>query len=99
MIPFEEALGETLRKLGIAEPALMLDLQTEWAELAGEPWVSKSTPLFVKGGVLVVEATDPGAVAFLRYGVAELEQRLRDRFGGDTLSRVEIRPPQRRRPR
>ena len=96
MIPFEEALGETLRKLGLPEPALMLDLEREWPDVAGEPWLSKSTPLYVKGGVLVVEANDPGAVAFLRYGLAELEQRLKNRFGSESVSKVELRSPQRR---
>lgn len=97
MIPFEDALGETLRKLGLAEPALMLDLETEWSDLAGEPWNSRARPLFVRSGVLVVEASDPGAVAFLRYGVAELQRRLADRFGREVISGVEIRPPSRRR--
>ncbi|MGA7270444.1 MAG: DUF721 domain-containing protein [Acidimicrobiia bacterium] len=97
MIPFEDALGQTLRKMGLAEPALMLDLETEWSELVGEPWSSKARPLFVRSGVLVVEASDPGAVAFLRYGVGELQRRLGNRFGEDVVSRVEIRPPSRRR--
>lgn len=97
MIPFEEALGQTLRRLGLAEPALMLDLESEWSGLVGEPWRSKARPLFVRSAVLVVEASDPGAVAFLRYGVGELQRRLADRFGEDAISRVEIRPPGRRR--
>jgi hypothetical protein len=97
VIPFEEALGRTLRNMGLAEPALMLDLGSEWSELAGEPWNSKARPLFVRSGVLVVEATDPGSVTFLRYGVAELQRRLGERFGEDIISRVEIRPPSRRR--
>lgn len=96
MIPFEEALGATLRKLGLAEPALMIDLSREWPGLAGEPWSSKATPLYVRGGVLVVEAVDPGAVAFLRYGVADLQRRLTERFGSESVSSVEIRPPGRR---
>lgn len=97
MIPFEDALGETLRKMGLAEPALIMDLEAEWPELAGEPWSSKSRPLFVRSGVLVVEANDPGAVAFLRYGVSELQRRLGERFGAEVVSLVEVRPPRRRR--
>ncbi len=97
MIPFEDALGQTLRRMGLAEPALMLDLESEWSDLAGEPWSAKARPLFVRSGVLVVEATDPGAVAFLRYGVGELQRRLGERFGEQAISGVEIRPPGRRR--
>lgn len=96
MIPFDEALGATLAKMGLAEPALMLDLSREWAGLAGEPWASKATPLYVKSRVLVVEANDPGSVAFLRYGVGELERRLGNRFGPEAFVSVEIRSPPRR---
>lgn len=96
MIPFEQALGATLRKLGLAEPALMLDLGREWGGLAGEPWITKATPLYVRAGVLVVEAADAGSVAFLRYGVGDLLRRLTERFGSEAITSVEIRPPQRR---
>jgi len=96
VIPFDEALGATLRKLGLAEPALMLDLSREWGRLVGEPWSIKATPLYVRSGVLVVEARDPGSVAFLRYGVGDLQRRLTERFGPEAITSVEIRPPQRR---
>ncbi|CAN5872474.1 hypothetical protein BH23ACT5_BH23ACT5_07000 [soil metagenome] len=96
MIPFDAALGDALRKLGLAEPAVMLELSRDWADLAGEPWASQARPLYVKGRVLVIEANVPSGVAFLRYGAAELERRLGDRFGPDTVSSVEIRPPSRR---
>ena len=96
MIPFDEALAAAMDRMGLGEPALMLDLRREWPELAGEPWASKATPLYVKSGVLVVEAADPGAVAFLKYGVMELERRLAERFGGSAVQRVEVRPSPRR---
>jgi hypothetical protein len=96
MIPFDEALGATLHKLGLAEPALMLDLSREWAEVAGEPWASKATPLYVRSGILVVEGNDVGAVGFLRYGILELHRRLEERFGPQAITGVEVRPPRRR---
>jgi hypothetical protein len=95
VIPFGDAIQETFQRLGLGEPGVMLELTAEWARLAGEPWASKATPLYIRSGTLVVEATDPGAVAFLKYGAGELERRLRERFSPETLARVEIRPPQR----
>lgn len=94
MIPLEEALENALRKLGLVEPALMLEILAAWEELAGEPWISRARPLYLRQGALVVEATERTAVAFLRYGTGELERRLRGRFG-DVIQRVEIRPPAR----
>ncbi len=96
MIPFDEALAATFAKLGLSEPGLMLELDREWAELAGEPWTSKATPLYVRAGVLVVQGNDAGSVGFLRFGVTELERRLAARFGKEVISRVEVRPPPRR---
>ncbi len=96
MIPLDAALGDALRKLGLAEPAVMLELNRDWDALAGEPWASQARPLYVKSGVLVVEAAVASGVAFLRYGVGELERRLAERFGRETISSIEIRPRSRR---
>ena len=95
MIPFDEALADTFRRLGLGEPGVMLELASEWADLAGEPWASKARPLYLKSGVLVVEATAPGAVGFLKYGVGELERRLAERFGREEVRSVEIKAPSR----
>lgn len=93
MIPFGDALGAALRRMGLAEPGLMLELTEEWATIAGEPWATQAVPLYVRGGVLVVESVDRAGGAFLRYGVSELESRLDARFGPGTITKVEIRPP------
>lgn len=95
MIPFDEALTATLHKMGLAEPSLMADITREWGQLAGEPWASKATPLYLQSGVLVVGAKDQGGVSFLRYGVSELTRKLAERFGSDRVKGVEVRPPDR----
>lgn len=93
MIPFDEALGATLRRMGLVEPSLMLELSQDWEAIAGQTWATKAVPLYIRGGVLVVEAVDRGGVDFLRYGVTELERRLVARFGPGVIDRVELRPP------
>lgn len=98
MIPLGDALGTTLRRLGLAEPALMLRIQEEWGAVAGEPWASRAVPLYLRQGVLVVEARERSGVAFLRYGVGELQRRLAAKFGPETVGSVEIRPPGRKGP-
>lgn len=95
MIPFDEALTDTFRRLGLGEPGVMMELAAEWSQIAGEPWASKARPVYLRSGVLVVEATVPGAVGFLKYGVAELERRLAERFGRTQVGSVEIRAPRR----
>lgn len=93
MIPFDEAVEATLRGLGLAEPVMMMELTREWAQVAGEPWATKARPLYLRHRVLVVEASDRGGVAFLRYGVTELQRRLVERFGPEAVDRVELKPP------
>jgi hypothetical protein len=93
MIPFEEALEATLHKLGLAEPAVMLQIRREWEEVAGSPWATQAVPLYLQRHVLVVELQDRAAMSFLRYGVAELEARLANRFGREVVQRVDLRPP------
>lgn len=93
MIPFEEALQATLNKLGLGEPATMLEIRRQWEEMAGPTWASKAVPLYLQRGVLVVEAVDRSGLSFLRYGVAELERRLAERFGPEVVSQVDLRPP------
>lgn len=93
MIPFEDALGDALRSMGLAEPALMVELTREWGAIAGRPWDTKAVPLYVRGGVLVVEAAERGGVDFLRYGLSDLERRLEERFGSGAINKVEIRAP------
>lgn len=93
MIPFDDAMGELLDSLGLAEPRLMQAITAEWDEIAGPAWIGKARPLYLKAGTLVVEAVQPGAVGFLKYGLSELESNLADRFGGEVVSKVEIRAP------
>lgn len=95
MIPFEEALQATLNKLGLGEPAVMLEIRREWEEMAGPTWATKAEPLYLQRGVLVVEATERSGLSFLRYGVAELERRLAERFGSEVVGQVDLRPPSR----
>lgn len=90
---FEESLGEVFRRLGLPDPVLMSAILEEWEELAGSPWKGRSKPLGVEGRTLVVEASSPSMVAFLRYGEASLLESLRDRFGPRVIERIEVRPP------
>lgn len=92
MIPFDEALTATLRRLGVGDPDVMFRIRTEWPELAGAPWDSQSRPSHIAGGVLYVEAVVPAAVRFLRYGTEELKNRLCHQLG-DVVERVEVTPP------
>jgi hypothetical protein len=92
---FEASLGDVFRKMGLPDPVLMSQLVDEWDELAGTPWVGRSRPVVIKGRTLVVEASSPSMVAFLRYGATQLVETLRARFGEGVVDQIEVTPPSR----
>ena len=92
---FESSLGDVFRKMGLPDPVLMSQLIEEWDELAGSPWVGRSRPVVIKGRTLVVEASAPSMVAFLRYGATQLLETLSARFGEGVVDQVEVIPPSR----
>ncbi|HEY4584458.1 MAG TPA: DUF721 domain-containing protein [Acidimicrobiia bacterium] len=92
---FESSLGEVFRKMGLPDPVLMSELIDEWEELAGNPWVGRSRPVVIRGRTLVVEASSPSMVAFLRYGATQLVETLSARFGAGVVDQVEVTPPSR----
>lgn len=90
---FSESVDEMFQKLGLPDPVVMAAVGSEWDELAGAPWKGRSKPLYIKGTTLIVEASSPSMVAFLRYGEATLLDTLSDRFGAGTIRSIDIQPP------
>lgn len=93
--PLSDSLAEMFGRLGLPNPTVMADLGSHWEELAAEPWRGRSRPVVVKGKTLVVEAASPSMVAFLKYGISDLVDRLAERFGEGVISSVEVVPPDR----
>ena len=93
LTPFRTSLEEMFRKMGLSDPIVMSRLSSGWDELAGSPWSGRSRPLFIQGKTLVVEATAPSMVAFLRYGSAELVASLNKVIGEGVIDQIEVRAP------
>ena len=95
--PFADSVNDVFARLGLPDPVIMAKITSEWDTLAGKPWVGRSKPLFVRGTTLVVEASAPSMVAFLRYGEATLVENLENRFGRGVIDAVEVLAPDRNR--
>lgn len=91
--PVGALLKSILGSMGLERVELTLALMEEWDDIAGSPWVGASNPIVVKDGELIVEATSPTTVRFLKYAVGDLMRRLDDRFGEGVIESVTVRPP------
>ena len=94
--PFSDSISDVFARMGLPNPVVMSKLIDEWEELAGSPWVGRSRPLYVRGTTLIVEASAPSMVAFLRYGQTSLVETLGERFGAGLIDSVEVVAPGRR---
>lgn len=90
---FGDSLNEVFTRMGLPDPVIMSKITSEWETLAGKPWVGRSKPLFVKGTTLVVEASSPSMIAFLRYGESTLVETLENHFGRGVIDSVEVVAP------
>jgi len=92
---FESSLADLFRKIGLPDPLVMSQITDDWDSVAGEPWAGRSKPIIIKGSTLIVEASTPSLVAFLRYAVSDLEEKLETLVGKGIIERIEVRPPAR----
>lgn len=91
--PFSESIDDVFTRLGLPDPVLISKISTGWEDLAGRPWAGRSRPLYVKSKTLVVEASSPSMIAFLRYGESSLIEAIAGKFGPGLVDSVEVVPP------
>ena len=91
--PFADSINDVFARMGLPNPVVMSELVDEWEDLAGNPWVGRSRPLYIRGTTLVIEASAPSMVAFLRYGQTSLVETLKERFGVGLIDSVEVVAP------
>ena len=91
--PMNTLVTRALKNLGIERLDVMLALLDEWEALTPEPWRSHASPLLLKGGELLVEASSPPAVSLLRYAGGDLLRTLDVRFGEGVVGSVRVQAP------
>lgn len=94
-LPIDDTLRRLLDRLGVVEAPLWTRIRDDWADLAGSPWATQTTPVGMHGRKLVLEAISPQAVAMLRYGTTGLTHRLNAQLGDGVVSEVVVKPPSR----
>ncbi len=93
MHDISSGVARMLRKLGMGDVQVLLELKEDWDTIAGRPWAGASRPIGITAGELVVEALEPGAVSMLRYATGALVKAVDDRFGKGQVDRVKVIAP------
>ena len=93
MSDIKGGVAKMLRRLGMGDVQVLMELQEDWDEIAGRPWAGRSRPMGIQRGELLVESTDPGMVSMLRYAEAALREALAERFGQNLVTAVKVVPP------
>lgn len=86
-------VARMLRRLGMGDVRVLLELQQDWDDIARHPWAGASRPIGISRGELVVEAFEPGSVTFLRYACSGLVEAVQERVGTGHVDRVKVVPP------
>lgn len=89
--PIADLLADVMAALGVARPMEVSQLMVAWEELAGEPWGSRSVPIALQEGELLVEVDDGGTASLLRFQSSDLIRRLQQELGHGLVVTVRIR--------
>lgn len=79
------------------DPVDIEALTSDWRELAGEPFGSRSSPAGIHDGVLTVVVDDGAVASLLRYRLSELLELLGERLGAGVVSEIKIRVDSRKK--
>ncbi len=88
--PIGGGLDRLLRRLGMPVVPDLARLVEEWADLAGEPWASRSEPVGLRDGKLVVAVGDGADATLFKYQADMLLERLEQGLEGRLIESVRI---------
>ena len=90
--PVSEAVGPTLRSLGLMDLMNEADVISAWEEIVGSFIASNSTPVRLVGGHLTVRVLQPSLRFELeRQWRGVIMEKLRARFGGKIIRQITFR--------
>lgn len=91
LVAFGDILETVLRDLGGGKAPDFATLSSQWADLAGEPWGSRTRPVHLRNTELVVEVSDGATASLLRYQAPELCQKLGEELGVGVVQTIVLR--------
>ena len=85
-----ESLAFVTRNLGLARPAEVSALMTQWSTLVGDSLATHTQPASLRKGILTIEVTDGAWGAPLNYLRDTLIDRANAVLGGPVISSIKV---------
>jgi hypothetical protein len=89
--PLGEGLDRVLRGLGAPEASGVTLVFDRWDEVVGEAMASRTRPLRLDGGRLVLAVDEPAIATHVRFLEPQLLARLAELLGPDRVRSIELR--------
>jgi predicted nucleic acid-binding Zn ribbon protein len=89
--PLGDGLGRFLRLLGAPPVHTVATLNDRWPEVVGPLMASRSRPVEVRNGVLVIACEDPSWASQLGWMDQQVKQRCAQLFDGLAVTRIRVR--------
>ncbi len=89
--PISNAVETLLKSWGMADPGVSTRLVREWSQISGEPWNTRSRPLRLRNGELVLEVATAAELSVLRYRTGELLAQLDQHLGEGVVDVVRLK--------
>lgn len=89
--PISNAVESLLKGLGMTDPDASSRLVREWAAISGEPWDTRSRPVRLRNGELVLEVATAAELSLLRYRTGELLAQLDQHLGEGLVEVIRLK--------
>jgi hypothetical protein len=89
--PVGEALDRVLRGLGAPEASGVHLVFDRWEEVVGASMATRTRPLRLEGGRLVLAVDEPAVATHVRFLEPQLLARLAELLGPDRVTAIDLR--------
>jgi len=86
-----DLLGPILERVGTGAGMKAARLIEEWPQVGGDLWNSRSIPIGIRSGILLVEVPTGAEASLLKFDIPALIGRIAGRFGADLVTGVRFR--------
>lgn len=97
--PVDTSLRQLYRRLGLARPDVLAELERHWSSIMGSALASRCRPSTIRDGRLTVVTADPATAEQLRWSAGDLVAAIGAVVGSGNVEAVVVKVSDERRGR